>query len=60
MTTFENQPNKIKNTAQHLIKKICEADRKVRDFIFFHLELGLEFLWDRYVVNSGCILGQCY
>lgn len=47
MTTFGvNQPNKLKNTAWRLVKKMCEADCKVHDFIFFHLELGLEFLWD--------------
>lgn len=50
MPAFEiNQPKKLKNTAECLIKKMCEADHSVLDSIFFwliNLELGLEFPWD--------------
>lgn len=56
MTTFEiNQPKKLKNTAQPLIKKVCEADLKLHEFIFFHLLRARARIL---VENYGCILGQ--
>ena len=35
MPAFEiNQPKKLRNTAERLIKRTCEADRSVLDSIF--------------------------